>query len=132
MKVSQRFAEATAYADNAYAAALGVSPSLVGFAMLNIELDNGFTGTGNRQIPLWTIEPVDPVKVAPLFAADRAASVETLAAKYATDPMGVGDSPYEHEFHPFELCAGIATATRNMGEPLPEFIVKLGESLLTK
>lgn len=132
MKKSERIAEASAYADNAFANSLGVSPALVGFAMLTIVLDNGIEGSGNRKSPLWSIEPVDPAKVAPLLAAERAASVERLAAIYAADPMGEGAEPYEHEFHPFELCAGIAENCHNNNLEVPEFITLLAASLLTK
>lgn len=132
MRKSERFAAATAYADNAYAASLGVSPNLVGYAMLSVQLDNGIEGSGNRKTPLWKLEPVDPAKVAPLLAAERAASVEALAAKYAADPMGEGADAYEHDFHPFELCAGIADNCRNNSLEVPEFITLLATSLLTK
>lgn len=132
MKNSERFAAATAYADNAFANTLGVSPSLVGFAMLGIAIDNGIEGSGNRKTPLWSIGPVDHAKIAPFLAAERAASVEQLAAKYAADPMGEGADAYEHEFHPFELCAGIVENCRDNSLEVPEFIVKLADTLLTK
>jgi hypothetical protein len=146
VKNSERLLEATAYADAAYAKLLDVSPEFVGFAMFNMDVVSvvkaspipvsiGFWPSDkqyNRRSPLWSFNPATPSQQDETIKREKKERLAALSAAYAADPMGTGDSPYEHDFHPFELCAGIVDNCRNNALEIPEFITKLADTLLTK
>lgn len=127
MKNSERFAAATTYADNAFATALGVSPDMVGFAMLQVDVPLA----DGKLAPLWKMGKVKQDKLVPMMVQDRQASVDALAAKYAgyvehaaannNNPSIGGD--YEHDFNPTDLGVNLAKYYHENKLGIPTFLL---------